>query len=350
MTRSVIAVVALLVLVSGCLVGQRSSAPDADTDGLPDELETAGWNLTINSTVRDCFADTAPVPDVEERFVKSNELRTDSDADGVDDFDEHFFHGDPSVNDTDGDGLTDGTEWEVRADTTLFAGGRLALNTADSDDDCLTDGEEVVGFLIPNIGMRTSDPTTSDSDHDGLIDAAEFRQTKTDPNVADTDGDGSIDGSDLDPLHDVRMRITFQTLGAKDLSSNEARVKLYWTVPAKDPSESNGETDAFMIKEGETLMLTSEQSPGEIDVDDQRGGTYVFLEVYARIVDDGGAVVGVLDINPHSPGQAVSVRYDVATDEWAFSTPNGYTPSGRQRSVETSQARLTFNLEDFVAP
>lgn len=347
MTRFVPAV-AILLVVSGCLVGQRSTAPDADGDGLPDDVEMRGWNVTVVKTVFPCFATERPEPIIETRFVRSNELQIDTDGDGVTDFDEYFFRGDPGAIDTDGDGLLDGVEWELRSDESLFAPGRLALNQADSDEDCLTDGEEIAGFDIPGIGHRVTDPTAADSDQDGFPDAWEIQESHSDPLNPDTDGDGSVDRHDVDPLHDVGMRIQFTALTAKDLPSNSGRVELFWTVPANDSNEVSGSSGPIQVTEGQPVALEEKHSPGDVDIDDQRGGTVLIFEFFARVLDDAGRHVGILDINQYYPERAVEVRYDVAADTWEFRTPTGYTAPSTSTTLETSQARLTFLFEDFV--
>jgi hypothetical protein len=348
MIRSLVAMV-VAVALSGCMVGERSTAPDADADRLPDFIETGGWNLTIHKTFRACFSSESPDLEVEIRNVTSNELRTDTDGDGVSDFEEYFFQGDPRDTDTDDDGLDDGTEWELRSGTGLFANARLALNRADSDDDCLSDGEEIGGLEIPGLGLRTSDPTTDDSDHDGLTDAVEFRRTFTDPMDPDTDDDGAEDGLDLDPRNDVWMRIRLVSIAGKDLPSSQARVQFFWIVPTPPNIVGTSSGSPFLVQEGQSTTIPQSAMPGALDVDDRRGGTRLIFELYARIVDNAGNVIDVLDINPHRPGQAVSVRYDVALDTWEFGTGAGFTPSGRETVLETSQVRLIVDFEDFPA-
>jgi hypothetical protein len=62
----------------------------------------------------------------------------------------------------------------------------------DSDNDGLTDGEEVHG-------MTPTDPNDADSDDDGLNDAQE-RDKGTNPNSADTDSDTVGDSTDNCPI------------------------------------------------------------------------------------------------------------------------------------------------------
>jgi len=103
----------------------------------------------------------------------------DPNDDGTTDIDNGPF-GDP-----DGDSLTNGGEWSY---------GTQA-NNVDSDDDGLTDGEEVYDW-------RT-DPANEDTDSDGLSDYDEVSIHGTDPNDRDSDGDGMPDdwevANSLDP-------------------------------------------------------------------------------------------------------------------------------------------------------
>ena len=85
---------------------------------------------------------------------------------------------DPSTKDTDGDGLTDKEEVEKGTDPTK----------ADTDGDGLTDKEEV---------EKGTDPTKADTDGDGLTDKEEVEKG-TDPTKADTDGDGVTDKEEVE--------------------------------------------------------------------------------------------------------------------------------------------------------
>jgi hypothetical protein len=111
----------------------------------------------------------------------------DSDGDGLSDAEEFELGTDPSSPDTDGDGLGDGAEVnEYGTDP----------RNIDTDGDRLNDGEEVDVYF--------TDPLNPDSDQDGLSDGAEVIEHGTDPLNSDTDGDGLPDGLEvqlgLDPL------------------------------------------------------------------------------------------------------------------------------------------------------
>ena len=88
--------------------------------------------------------------------------------------------------DTDGDGLPDARETTLGTDP----------HNPDSDDDGLTDGDE--------IDFYGTEPLAPDTDGDGLSDAQELVSDGTNPFLADTDGDGAADADEIaagtDPL------------------------------------------------------------------------------------------------------------------------------------------------------
>lgn len=90
--------------------------------------------------------------------------------------------------DTDCDGLSNKTERLLGTDPT----------SADTDHDGLGDEQEV-----DRLG---TDPLDADSDHDGLDDLAELA-AGTNPTDADTDGDGTMDGADDDPTAELQPRL-----------------------------------------------------------------------------------------------------------------------------------------------
>jgi hypothetical protein len=114
-------------------------------------------------------------------------IDTDSDDDGLTDGEELVLGTDPFDSDSDDDGLSDGDEVNVY--------GTDPLNP-DSDDDGLSDGDEV--------NVYGTDPLNPDSDNDGLSDGDEVNVYGTDPLNPDRDDDGLNDGLEvalgLDPL------------------------------------------------------------------------------------------------------------------------------------------------------
>ncbi len=125
----------------------------------------------------------------------------DTDGDGIPDWleeagwwdgfgNQHFT--DPNSADSDGDGLTDGEE----AGQMVTVDGKIYFilvsdpNSVDGDEDGISDVDEF------EFG---TDPLERDSDHDGLTDSYEL-DNGTDPSNPDSDGDGWVDGKDGEPL------------------------------------------------------------------------------------------------------------------------------------------------------
>lgn len=343
------ALVLLLLLLAGCQAGTRPVLKDSDGDVLPDVVELEGWNITVRTRATPCFDPDPAPPANETRHVRSNELRIDTDADGVTDHDEFLQQSDPTRNDTDGDGLEDGEEFRLRTDESLFAGFLLKLNDGDSDEDCLDDAEEVRGFVMEPFGLRTTDPTTIDSDHDGLTDPQEVHQTKTDPRDADTDDDGASDRLDADPLRDLWMRYDLSRLLLKRSptpGADAVDVVLFATAPGYD--EPAGPAPRFNVRIGEPTPVPANNSPGLFDFDDRLGSSVAFLEFYGYQVDGQGRPIAILPLNPYQPGQPVQVRLDVAEGTWSFRDPNaptGYTDPGQATFLESSEMRIEFVFE-----
>lgn len=108
---------------------------------------------------------------------------TDSDMDGLADIWERFYVGNLTtmnqITDFDGDGLVDREEFAVGSNPT----------TSDSDGDGLSDLDEVKTY--------GTNPASTDTDGDGLTDDAEIQQYGTNPTKVDSDGDGISDGDEI---------------------------------------------------------------------------------------------------------------------------------------------------------
>ena len=139
-------------------------------------------------------------------------LESDKDLDGISDYFEAVYDLDKCKNDTDGDGISDYNEIVLtKTDPRVYdsekeglSDGRLDLDNdgidneneikmgtnpilSDTDDDGLTDYEEVYTY--------NTDPLVSDTDNDELDDGDDVA-LKLDPLVSDTDGNGIIDGKE----------------------------------------------------------------------------------------------------------------------------------------------------------
>lgn len=223
--RAFVILVILLFLVvplAGCF-----GEPE-DDDFIDTELEREGWDVTVEKL--DGTTET--------RHVTSSPHDPDTDADGVQDFAEMNEKTDPRAPDTDGDGLLDGhdvvmdadddrvEEWKglgirwqaVPGGAVSFFGERGNETVGhggdpldqDTDDDGVSDGDEVAGYeVVVNGESRTVTTLVrfADSDSDRLDDGVELR-LGLDPSDKDTDRDGVIDSADIDPYRDVRLTFT----------------------------------------------------------------------------------------------------------------------------------------------
>ena len=129
--------------------------------------------------------------------------------------------------DTDGDGLSDSYEAGIGTDP----------NNADSDNDALSDGEEV--------NIYGTDPLAVDSDGDSLNDGAEVNTHGTNPNTSDTDNDGLSDPQEISIGTDANHADT-----DRDGLSDSDEVDAYGTDPLNDDSDADGLKDGFEIDNG----------------------------------------------------------------------------------------------------
>lgn len=162
------------------------SLPDADGDGLPDAWETAN-GLDPNDNGEDLNNNGVT-------GVRGNGPLGDPDLDGLNNLGEYQNQTDPADDDSDDDLLSDNDE-------VIGAGLRPPTSPikADSDDDGLDDLIETnTGTFVSNTDTGTN-PQLADTDGDGLSDSEERSGENpggftSNPNLADTDGDGVDDG------------------------------------------------------------------------------------------------------------------------------------------------------------
>jgi hypothetical protein len=320
-----LAMAALAVAASGCLVGERPVLPDADSDGLPDVVERAGWNVTVYNDPVPCDdLDFLRQPIVYQVF--SNEFLDDNDTDGLSDSDEF--------------GLTDGQEWDLRQDRDrFFQRSKLWGADVDSDEDCLRDDEELVkGFDIERLGRTVfSDPTTNDGDRDGWTDWEEIFVRHTDPSLADTDGDGTADRVDVDPHRDLAVYVRFSHVRVDRESSGHAALfgNLVGHAIQSDP---------FPVTQGEWTQVPADASPGFVDVDDFGPDGNLSMAVSWNEVDADGSLVGNFDLAP-APGGTVSIRLRPAADAWAVQASSGDYPHEADSPCEIEGPDGAFRLD-----
>ncbi|WP_158057963.1 hypothetical protein [Halorussus halophilus] len=200
-------------LEDGLEVIEYASDPlnrDTDNDTIWDgpEVHEHGTDPTNPDTDADALNDSTELnkSKTDPTIADSNSTRTASDeagnniSDGTEDFDadglatyyEYAIGTDPFDNDTDGDGLDDGYELQYEL---------LDPRTAHTDNDSIADGRE--DFDGDDLDTEREQklgthPNRSDTDGEGLSDAAEIEEYGTDPLVIDTDDDGLNDSEELD--------------------------------------------------------------------------------------------------------------------------------------------------------
>ena len=168
------------VVVSTNVVWTPVSPPYA---GLERAWDVETTNLILTNGVGD-WEDASTAGSARVRFYGAAQS-ADSDEDGLTDGAEIFLHRtDPALADTDGDGMDDAEEIQVYG---------TAPTRADTDQDGMTDGWEIENGFDPFV-----DDGNQDADDDGWTNAQE-QQDGTDPHLADTDGDGMNDGEDEFP-------------------------------------------------------------------------------------------------------------------------------------------------------
>jgi hypothetical protein len=308
------------------------SLPDTDADGLLDaEEEGLGTNPTLKDTDGDGLDDFAEVKtyltnplladsdndgltDKEELVgtygYTSNPLWADSDGDKLTDDEAKNYHTSPKMIDTDTDSVSDYDEVQLKG---LYA--CLSPIDKDSDDDTLTDGEEINTFITdPCVvddavavrgggtgGVADSDgdglldvwemtwfhdltqdgtgdpdndtcdnaceqyngtnPLTGDSDGDGLTDNEEIFVYATDPKKVDTDGDGLKDGEEIKGVVVGTVTYTSDPLLVDtdtDGLTDYEEVKTYLTNPKDTDTDDDGLSDYAEVKTHLTNPLLSD--------------------------------------------------------------------------------------------
>ncbi len=192
--KKIIVFFILISLLSGCIWNKE----DADGDGLIDEIEKEGWDLTVVYPLNESGTKIHVTPDVNKR---------DSDGDNLTDYQESPYFGelptDPTSIDTDKDGLTDYEErvifktnpidWRSDADDDNFPGWRGDYEEILYYRQRGIDNETIKKFLIGN---------------------------------PDVDNDGAKDGNDIDPLRNLKIEINITGLLIKsDMNENDGIIE-----------------------------------------------------------------------------------------------------------------------------
>jgi len=166
-------------------------------------------------------------------------LELDTDRDGLDDKYEIDNNLDPSSEDSDFDGLKDGQEVKYTFSNPLIA---------DTDNDSLSDGVEVLRL--------NTNPLISDSDYDNLSDYYETEVSLTNPNNADSDGDNLTDGDEIN-IHQTNPLMLDSD---QDELSDYQEIFEYLTEPNVFDSDEDSLSDGYEV-------LTTQSNPLLADTD-----------------------------------------------------------------------------------
>ncbi len=235
--------------------------PDTDEDGLTDfeEINTYGTSPVLADTDGDGMGDKWELDHGLNPLV--DDAADDPDSDGATNLEESQAGTDPSNPDTDADGLPDG--WEISYGLNPLDG--LGDNGAagDPDGDGLTNNDEYA---------YNTHPLKADTDDDGLSDWDEINTYLTDPVNPDTDDDGMPDGWEvdhgLDPFADDASGQQDDDnndglINANDLSNGEEY--LLGTDPTAGDTDSDGFFDGIERDLG--TMATNAVDPVFVDDD-----------------------------------------------------------------------------------
>ena len=159
--------------------------------------DDAGAGAGDNPSVSENEGENGNDPSVSENEgnVSDNEteldLTTDTDGDGVPDDVEELVGCDPNKTDSDDDGLTDYEELFV---TNTDATNRTSVEAGVTDADADSDGDGISNREEMDAGAN---PLNTDTDRDGISDYDEKNTYGTGIALPDSDGDGIEDGEEL---------------------------------------------------------------------------------------------------------------------------------------------------------
>ncbi len=180
------------------LSGSTASA-DTDSDGLPNAIESGGWDIVIDEHGYGPIANGAFMTI---RHVTCDPNLADTDFDGLTDYEEWLIGSDPRSDDTDGDSLADEVEWNKWLTNTNSVDSDADSRGPDHDsppDPVLFDGLE-----LDDATPRTS-PTLDDTDGDGRTDAEELGHPVFSPVLAELPSAAVAVAGDVD----VRLNVEY---------------------------------------------------------------------------------------------------------------------------------------------
>lgn len=328
--------------------------PDADNDGIRDDLEGKDQNLDTDGDgtpdYLDSDSDDDSIPDWLEADTlnqgcqvpadsdgdgKPNHVDTDSDDNGIPDLAEVYPDGTPydsgkGVADTDGDGIPDPYDPDNDGDTIddvdeLVAGKSVDTDTdglpdhddIDSDGDTIADEYETTADFDSDGKPNFRDP---DSDNDLVPDSCEAGpgHKLADP-PADSDKDGKYDFIDFDSDNDGL------TDGLED-KNGDCQVNSGETKRNFADSDFDGASDLIEVSLGSDPMKTSETP--------QSLGKYYFEMPYQQ--------------TPKPADQKVVLKTNLNKGDIAFIVDTTGTMAGAISNIQASLTNIVSSIKAEV--
>ena len=231
-------------------LGTDPASDDSDKDGIKDNLELGTDLMKPIDSDKDGIIDALDEDDDNDTLSTSQEIalgtdprNADSDDDALSDADEvsnKKIGTNPLNPDTDNDGISDGSEVGSDPSQPMDTDKDGTIDALDEDDD--NDGIPTALEIQAN-----SDPLSQDSDGDGISDGDEIGSDPSQPK--DTDGDGILDIIDSD-------NDNTQTAASESTPSQEPAQEATTTAVEETPTAEPAAKDQVTIN-------TTESTDGE---------------------------------------------------------------------------------------
>jgi len=262
------------------------------------------------------------------------------------------------------DGNSDGSQSGTIQLFEMYVEYRTNPNEADSDNDSLSDSEEI---LFGNYGYYTN-PWDWDTDLDSLTDYEEVTGigdvfSTSDPTQLDTDGDGTEDGQDLHPLGNAYFTFEFwqikvlSSCNESDGSSNE--LELYPVVAYYDEGITFESREVFSVPETSQGYWLTKLEPSEtdycpsgeqddwtimVDIPDYYSVDTALKLFYLRLYEqDSGNSDDVMLLNASDDNAGIyTVNYNMSVGGTQQFTTNIQT--AQEQGASESNTQMVFNV------